>query len=68
LNKRSSRSHIIFSINIDSFPVDDMSGSGEHSRRSTLNLVDLAGSESVRHRSSHSTDQRRKEGGSINKR
>ena len=63
LNKKSSRSHIIFSINIESFAVDDSS-----SRRSNLNLIDLAGSESVRHRSVHSTERRRQEGGSINKR
>jgi centromeric protein E len=68
LNKRSSRSHIIFSINIESFPVDDISGGAGYGRISTLNLIDLAGSESVRHRSSHSTEMRRKEGGSINKR
>jgi len=67
LNKRSSRSHIIFSINIESFSVNDISGTSGHSRVSSLNLVDLAGSESVRHRSAHSTDQRRKEAGSINK-
>lgn len=66
LNKRSSRSHIIFSISIESFPVDDISGGG-YGRISTLNLIDLAGSESVRHRSSHSNETRRKEGGSINK-
>jgi kinesin family protein 15 len=71
LNKHSSRSHIIFCVNIESFPAED-TGSGSKSnsfiQRSNLNLVDLAGSESVRHRSAHSTENRRKEGGSINKR
>jgi centromeric protein E len=66
LNKRSSRSHIIYSVHIESFPTDDISGS-KGSRVSCLNLIDLAGSESVRHKSSHSTEERRKEGGSINK-
>lgn len=67
LNKRSSRSHIIYSVHIESFPTDQSSGS-KGSRVSCLNLIDLAGSESVRHKSSHSTEERRKEGGSINKR
>uniref|UniRef100_A0A7S3PVM7 Kinesin motor domain-containing protein n=1 Tax=Chaetoceros debilis TaxID=122233 RepID=A0A7S3PVM7_9STRA len=81
LNKRSSRSHIIFSVHVES--VDKIEGVGagaaknksnKQGRPSTagmrfanLNLIDLAGSESVRHRSSHSTENRRKEGGSINK-
>lgn len=70
LNKKSSRSHIIFSINIESFPAEEIgsgSGSNNRTRRSNLNIIDLAGSESVRHRSAHSTEKRRKEGGSINK-
>lgn len=68
LNKRSSRSHIIFSINVESFPTDGVDRtSNRFGQISTLNLVDLAGSESVRHRSAHSTERRRKEGGSINK-
>ncbi len=77
LNKRSSRSHLIFCIMIESKP-KDKGGGGKNSRRvasqmepaqiSTLNLIDLAGSESVRHRSAHTTDKRRKEGGNINKR
>ena len=74
LNKRSSRSHLIFCIMIESKPKKN----GDRSRTngtkletaqvSTLNLIDLAGSESVRHRSSHSNEKRRKEGGNINKR
>jgi len=71
LNRKSSRSHIIFSINIESFPVEETGGtsrSNSYIQRSNLNLIDLAGSESVRHRSAHSTEKRRKEGGSINKR
>ena len=71
LNKRSSRSHIIFSVNIESSPVDiNIIGGGSkgRSRISNLNLIDLAGSESVRHKSAHSNEKRRQEGGSINKR
>ncbi len=75
LNKKSSRSHIIFSINIESFPVEEMGSATKSNnsksgyiQRSNLNLIDLAGSESVRHRSAHSTEKRRQEGGSINKR
>jgi len=68
LNQRSSRSHIIFSIHVESFPLDRVDrASHRFGHVSTMNLVDLAGSESVRHRSAHSTERRRKEGGSINK-
>lgn len=63
LNKRSSRSHIIFSIAVESVPKNKR----ERVQYSNLNLIDLAGSESVRHRSNHSNEMRRKEGGSINK-
>lgn len=65
LNQRSSRSHIIFSINVESTPLNERGSSSTIT--STFNLIDLAGSESVRHRSSYSTDRRRKEGGNINK-
>jgi centromeric protein E len=76
LNKRSSRSHLIFCIMLTSKPNNKGNGNGrpmsieklETSQVSTLNLIDLAGSESVRHRSSHSNEDRRKEGGNINKR
>ncbi len=75
LNKRSSRSHLIFNIMIES---KQRKNEGSHrnvnvadlemAQISTLNLIDLAGSESVRHRSAHSNETRRKEGGNINKR
>ena len=74
LNKRSSRSHLIFCISLESKSSvkngnsRPVSTETELSQISTLNLIDLAGSESVRHRSAHSTEKRRKEGGSINKR
>lgn len=78
LNKRSSRSHLIFSIMLVSKPTTSKNSKDLNNRRkvidmemsqvSTLNLIDLAGSESVRHRSAHSNEKRRIEGGSINKR
>ncbi len=79
LNKRSSRSHLIFSIMLVSKPITSKNSSKDlNSRRkaidtemsqvSTLNLIDLAGSESERHRSAHRNEKRRIEGGSINKR
>jgi centromeric protein E len=78
MNERSSRSHTIFRITIES---REKSVEGEHDdndedddmdsskpdgavRVSTLNLVDLAGSESVRH--TGATGDRQKEGGMIN--
>ena len=75
LNKRSSRSHLIFSIGMESksnsknaknknLSPEEM----QTSTFSTLNLIDLAGSESVRHRSAHSNNTRLTEGGNINKR
>lgn len=68
LNKRSSRSHIIFSITVESTEKsNDGRPISQQQRFSNLNLIDLAGSESVRHRSIHSDERRRKEGGSINK-
>ncbi len=65
LNKRSSRSHIIFSITVESIPKNTKL---ERVQYSNLNLIDLAGSESVRHKSNHSNRTRQIEGGSINKR
>ncbi len=79
MNERSSRSHTIFRITIESrqkgedYSENDMSSSNSSLpsddgavRISTLNLVDLAGSESVRH--TGSTGDRQKEGGKINQR
>ena len=74
MNERSSRSHTIFRITIESRETenddagDDYSESGGDGavRVSTLNLVDLAGSESVRH--TGATGERQKEGGMINQR
>lgn len=73
LNKRSSRSHTIFSINVEStanIRPARRSKASDIIRSATLNLVDLAGSESVRHRDSvkKASAKRRNEGGSINKR
>ncbi|GAX19565.1 centromeric protein E [Fistulifera solaris] len=70
MNERSSRSHTILRITIESREktVDDASGEdsdgGGAVLVSTLNLVDLAGSESVRH--TGATGERQKEGGMIN--
>lgn len=74
MNERSSRSHTIFRITIESREKPDEtegddSSSSSHDgavRISTLNLVDLAGSESVRH--TGATGERQKEGGMINQR
>lgn len=81
MNERSSRSHTIFRITIESRQktgADDDDSSDETLdmtspdavdgavRISTLNLVDLAGSESVRH--TGSTGERQKEGAKINQR
>ena len=83
LNKRSSRSHLIFCILLESEITKDNNINGDTNKRltsqryladmetsqvSTLNLIDLAGSESVRHRSAHSNEHRSKECGNINKR
>ncbi|GMH68023.1 hypothetical protein TL16_g04829, partial [Triparma laevis f. inornata] len=57
MNERSSRSHTIFRITLESREDTTV-------RVSTLNLVDLAGSESVRHTGAEG--QRQKEGGKIN--
>jgi len=80
MNDRSSRSHTIFRImvesrenaiggddrgEVDSFCDADSYGASDGAVRiSTLNLVDLAGSESVRH--TGATGERQKEGGKIN--
>jgi centromeric protein E len=77
MNERSSRSHTIFRITIESRkkPHDDKENQSDACsdleddgavRISTLNLVDLAGSESVRH--TGATGERQKEGGMINQR
>ena len=77
MNERSSRSHTIFRITIESRHksvqhddstenLDDDDENDGAVRVSTLNLVDLAGSESVRH--TGSTGDRQKEGGKINQR
>jgi len=77
MNERSSRSHTIFRITIESRQKEEneeasaaltSSGDGDDGavRVSTLNLVDLAGSESVRH--TGATGDRQKEGGMINQR
>ncbi len=70
MNARSSRSHTIFRVVVES---KERFTEGVHTnedevddavRVATLNLVDLAGSESVRH--TGATGQRQKEGGKIN--
>eukprot|EP00980_Cylindrotheca_fusiformis_P021197 scaffold8150_cov118-Cylindrotheca_fusiformis.AAC.6 len=76
MNERSSRSHTIFRITIESRKrgadedhEDKENGNSPEDgavRVSTLNLVDLAGSESVRH--TGATGDRQKEGGMINQR
>lgn len=74
MNERSSRSHTILRVTIESrekgFGEDDDENRNPSSdgaiRISTLNLVDLAGSESVRH--TGATGDRQKEGGLINQR
>ena len=79
MNERSSRSHTILRITIESREQeqqkenedgnagdDSMPASDGAVRVSTLNLVDLAGSESVRH--TGATGERQKEGGLINQR
>ena len=82
MNERSSRSHTILRITIESREKDSNNDIGKSHqdmdienrepssdgavRISTLNLVDLAGSESVRH--TGATGERQKEGGLINQR
>jgi centromeric protein E len=74
MNERSSRSHTLFRITIESRSRVDENEDDENEetctgsavRVSTLNLVDLAGSESVRH--TGATGDRQKEGGMINQR
>ncbi|XP_059099398.1 osmotic avoidance abnormal protein 3-like isoform X5 [Tigriopus californicus] len=62
MNAESSRSHSIFTINIEMM---DTSGSGEqHIRKGKLNLVDLAGSE--RQAKTEATGARLKEATKIN--
>lgn len=76
MNERSSRSHTIFRITIESREnveggdgsekENDLSQNDGAVLVSTLNLVDLAGSESVRH--TGASGDRQKEGGMINQR
>lgn len=68
MNERSSRSHTIFRITIESRQKsqDQENQTEGPALVSTLNLVDLAGSESVRH--TGATGERQKEGGMINQR
>ena len=74
MNERSSRSHTIFRITIESRQKSEDDSDKENNdddgegavRVSTLNLVDLAGSESVRH--TGATGERQKEGAKINQR
>ncbi|SPO22782.1 probable kinesin motor protein 1 [Ustilago trichophora] len=60
-NERSSRSHCVFQLTIES-RARDASSSGKEVRISQLNLIDLAGSERAA-----SQAERRKEGAFINK-
>ena len=62
MNERSSRSHTVFRIVVESKARGDDATSGV--LVGALSLVDLAGSESVRH--TGATGQRAKEGGKIN--
>ncbi|SNX82306.1 related to Kinesin-7a motor protein [Melanopsichium pennsylvanicum] len=61
-NERSSRSHCVFQLTIESRANDAHSGGGKEVRISQLNLIDLAGSERAA-----SQVERRKEGAFINK-
>lgn len=61
-NERSSRSHCVFTLTIESRPLHTSSSSGKEVRISQLNLIDLAGSERAA-----SQAERRKEGAFINK-
>ncbi len=72
MNERSSRSHTIFTLRVesrenitDSMQEDDDDSDGVAVRASTLTLVDLAGSERAAH--TKAEGQRLKEGGHINK-
>lgn len=65
MNDTSSRSHALFTINLQQIMMDD---SGEHSigeKTSKISLVDLAGSE--RQTKTNATGERLKEGSTINK-
>ena len=66
MNERSSRSHTILRINIESREMqgNDTTPAGAV-KQSQLNLVDLAGSEALRH--TQATGDRRREGANINK-
>ncbi len=62
MNAESSRSHSIFTINIEM--MDTRSSGGQHIRKGKLNLVDLAGSE--RQAKTEATGDRLKEANKIN--
>jgi centromeric protein E len=64
MNEKSSRSHTIFRLVVESRSKDSIGGVGEY-RVSSLNLVDLAGSESASKAGSDGV--RRTEGSYINK-
>eukprot|EP00040_Diaphanoeca_grandis_P044292 m.270485 g.270485 ORF g.270485 m.270485 type:complete len:1035 (-) comp90404_c0_seq1:8-3112(-) len=64
MNRESSRSHAVFTLNVKTVTVDDDSGV-ENTKESQLNLIDLAGSERQRHTKASGT--RLKEAGNINK-
>jgi centromeric protein E len=66
MNERSSRSHTIFRVTLESRSKGEEEEHDGTSLISTLNLVDLAGSESVRH--TGATGERQVEGAKINKR
>ncbi|KAM6312943.1 kinesin-like protein KIF17 [Podargus strigoides] len=62
MNKDSSRSHSIFTVNVEIFTVDEQGQ--DHLRATKLNLVDLAGSE--RQSKTGATGERLKEATKIN--
>jgi centromeric protein E len=65
MNERSSRSHTIFRIIIESKSIKEEASHEDVVQVSTLNLVDLAGSE--RADQTRATGERLREGGHINK-
>lgn len=65
MNERSSRSHTIFRIFIESTPIEEFNSEHQSFQISHINLVDLAGCE--RAHTTGATGTRLKEGGHINK-